>query len=151
MNVLRAALVSLLVVLDAHTPSLQTRAEELPDIDTKFVFKLAHYVENGKLGLAADVATTSLYPCAGFGIRFRQYQSGDTITVAIGGFIRPNPCFQTSSEAASKVFIGPVMQGQSVLRISYRGQSDLYALSLTARSFALKRIRSGFTEMYSYQ
>lgn len=123
----------------------------MPELDTRFVFKLAHYVEDGKLGLAADVVSTSLYPCEGFGIRFRQYQSGDTITVAIGGLVRPNPCFQTSSEAESKVFIGPLFPGQAFLRISYRGKSDLYELRLTARGFALRRIRSEFTEMHSYQ
>lgn len=135
----------LLMVAGSFFPPLHSQS--FGDIDTKFVFNVMHFSENNNLGLAADVSTTETYPCAGFRITLSQSRVQDTITVSIGGLVRPNPCFQTQSEATGKLFIGPLQQGQYVLRVYYRGQSDLYKLTLGATQFTLQPIQNEFTEL----
>ena len=74
----------------------------------------------------------------------------DTITVIIGGLIRPNPCFQAESEATGKLFIGPLQSGDYILKIYYRGASDLYALAMSEYTFTVKPIQTEFTEVRGY-
>mgnify|MGYP001591532933 CR=1 FL=1 len=124
-----------------------THSQSFGNLETRFVFKLLQFSEGDNLGLAADVSTTSTYPCAGFGIQFRQFRSADTITVYIGGLIRPNPCFQTNDNAASKMFIGPMRLGKYVLRIYYRGVSDLYSLNIGRNRFVIAPLHIEFTEI----
>jgi hypothetical protein len=116
-------------------------------LDTKFVFRLLLFSEGDRLGLSADVTSTSTYPCAGFGIKVQQLTHADTITIHVGGMLRPNPCFQTSEVATGKFFIGPLSMGKYVLKIYYRGVSDVYSLNVERSRFALAPLRTEFTEM----
>ena len=139
-----------LCVMFASFSTPHAFSQSFGNIDTKFVFKLLYFSEGNQLGLSADVSTTTTYPCAGFGIKLSQSRKQDTITVAIGGLIRPNPCFQTDSEATGKLFIGPLQAGNYILKIYYRGTSDIYILTINQFNFSLKPIQNEFTEIGRY-
>jgi hypothetical protein len=140
----------MLFVMAASFSTPQALSQSFGNIDTKFIFKLLYFSEGNQLGLAAHVSTTATYPCAGFGIKLTQLRMQDTITVIIGGLIRPNPCFQTESEATGKLFIGPLRSGDYILKIYYRGTSDLYRLTINQFTFSLKSIHIQFTEIGEY-
>jgi hypothetical protein len=118
-------------------------------LDTKFLFRLSLFTEGERLGLSADVTTTSTYPCVGFGIQVRQVLKADTIAISIGGMIRPNPCLQASDIASTKMFIGPLINSTYVLRISYRGTEDMYLLAVRKGQYSITPLYTTFTEIES--
>lgn len=115
--------------------------------DTRFVFRLLLFAEGNRLGLAADVSSTATYPCAGFGIKLQQFTNADTITIRVGGVLRPNPCFQAHDVATSKLFVGPLRSGRHILRISYRGAEDLYVLIMQENRYTISALKNDFTEI----
>lgn len=124
-----------------------TCAQSFGNLDTKFVLRVHLFAEGNLLGLAADVSSTTVYPCLGFGIRFSQRITGDTVSLTIGGLVRPTRCHQALDVASGKVFIGPLVTGKYVLRISYREREDLYLVSVRSGQYSIIPRNNTFTEI----
>lgn len=113
--------------------------------DTNFIIALSHNdAEPG--GIVAEITTTATYPCEGYRIQTRLTQNMDTLTVHIGGLIRPSPCFHTSGNAETKILLGN-FHSEILLRISYRGESDMYKITIDNNTFIILPMKKEFTEV----
>lgn len=117
-------------------------------IDTYFTIVLSPTSEPA--GVVANITTTATYPCEGYRIQTRVTQEYDTMTVHIGGLIRPAPCFATSSTATGSAYLGNIEGGTYFLKISYRGKSDLYKFISSANSFRVVPLHVDFTELQGF-
>ena len=118
-----------------------------PPLDTRFNIVLTQSSEPE--GVLATLTTTATYPCEGYQLKTRVVRLDDTLTVYVNGLIRPTPCFQTSSNATGTVYLEGISRGVYFLRISYRGESDIYKLIVDDKSFGVISLRSDFTELRS--
>ncbi len=115
-------------------------------LDTHFDIVLS-YNQAEPSGIVAAITTITSYACEGYLIQTRVLQNLDTVTIHIGGMIRPTPCFTAFSSATGTAFIGNLCNGIRYLKIQSRGENDLYKLSFEQRSVDITRIRSRFTEL----
>ncbi len=113
------------------------------DTDTDIIISVKRSTVE-PVGLMAAFVTTRIYPCEGYTMRGKVSHERDTITVAIEGLVRPNPCI-SSGYAAGSCFIGNKAGGTYILRFMYRGIADLYRLSFVNRQHHLTPIRTSFT------
>jgi hypothetical protein len=116
-------------------------------IDTWFNVVLTKNTE--PKGVLAACATAATDPCEGYRLQTRLTRSGDTLIVFINGLIRPAPCIQSSNNATGDVFLGDISPGTHHLRITYRGQSDMYEIIAGDKWFGVIALRSDFTELRS--
>jgi hypothetical protein len=141
----RAALIWLVIVFAC--PPLAAFAQSPGERDTGFLLTLQRNPDPPP-GLVLSLVTTSSYPCEGYTIRSRVWSHLDTMFVDVLGLGRPTPCFQTSSEATGNAFLGNLQAASFVLRISYRGDADLYRIILPKNGpMSGVRIRATFTRL----
>jgi hypothetical protein len=121
-------------------------AQSYGELDTGF--KVALKVRTAQPpGLEASVVSTTTYPCAGYTIRGSAWSSRDTIVMAIHGMGRPSPCVSLASEATGTLFLGEPRYPTTILRITYRGVTDLHMLSIAKGRVTAAPIRSRFTRV----
>jgi hypothetical protein len=121
-------------------------AQSYGELDTGF--KLALKVRTAQpAGLEASIVSTTTYPCAGYTIRGSAWSSRDTIILAIHGMGRPSPCVPLASEATGTLYLGEPRYPATILRITYRGQTDLHMLSIVKGRVSAAPIRSRFTRV----
>jgi len=121
-------------------------AQSYGDRDTGFKVALKRRTAQ-PAGLEASIVSTTTYPCAGYTIRGSAWSSKDTIVLAIHGLLRPAPCVPLASEAAGTVYLGDLRYPVSVLRITYRGETDLHRISAAGGRVTSTPIRSRFTRV----
>jgi hypothetical protein len=115
-------------------------------LDTKFEIVLTRRTEFPP-GLEAQVVTTERYPCAGYTIRTAVSWRLDTLTIHVGGFVRPSPCLADMSRATGTAYLGDIGEGTYVLGIRYRGHQDLHRLSIEDDAKTIEPIENSFTEL----
>jgi hypothetical protein len=146
----RFAILTVAAVLLAATflvlATADSRAQSYGERDTGFKIILKHRSVQ-PVGLEASIVSTATYPCAGCGIRGSAWASGDTIVLVIHGMVRPSPCVSLPSEAAGTVYLGELPRPTSVLRITYRGDTDLHRISRSGGRVTISPIRSRFTRL----
>ena len=113
-------------------------------LDTGFEISIRHRAEFPP-GFEATIVTSGTYPCAGYSIRSAVSWRLDTLTVHIGGFVRPSPCFSSMSRATGTTYLGNIGEGTYILCISYRGHRDLYRISIKPADFVIDAIDRSFT------
>ena len=96
-------------------------------------------------GFDAEIVTTSYYPCAGYQMRPTVSWNRDTISIEIGGFVRPSPCFKMMSQATGTAYLRDIGDGKYFLRIRYRGDADLYWLRVANAAVAFDPVAATFT------
>ena len=127
--------------------SLPTFSQSAGELDTRFVITLSRTDQSTEpAGVVAELTTSAVYPCEAYQIQTRVAQSTDTLTVYIGGMIRPGGCFAAFSNATGTAFLGDVL-GIYYLRIWYRGVEDLYRVNFRKHSFLIQPLENEFTEL----
>jgi hypothetical protein len=101
--------------------------QDFGDRDTDFAITVSE-LENTPFGFAADLETGATYPCAGYRIRSSVTRQADTLTLWIGGFVRPSPCYPLAGSATGTVYLGTLREGSRIFRIRYRNEEDLYEI-----------------------
>ena len=124
----------------------QAHSQEVGARDTGFNVTLVRRTEFPP-GFEAGITTTSYYPCAGYRMRPTVTWNSDTVSIDIGGFVRPSPCFETMSRATGNVYLGDIADGKYLMRLRYRGDADLYKLKVRNGQIAIDPIISKFTEL----
>jgi hypothetical protein len=116
-------LIALMLLL--LTPVVQSQESSPGQLDTKFRIEIIQRSEFPP-GLDAEVTTTSVYPCAGYRLGCSTVWNRDTLNIHIGGLVRPTPCIQGMSRATGSTYLGNIGSGSYILRLRYRGETDLY-------------------------
>jgi hypothetical protein len=98
-------------------------------------------------GLNATIETMEVYPCAGYRIRSGLAWKSDTLTLSIGGFVRPSPCVPLPSTAVGETYLGDIADGIYYFRVEYRGETDLYRIVLKDDAAIITTISSTFTRI----
>jgi len=127
-------------LLLAIIPALQ---EKVP-LDTGFTILLLERSEYPP-GIEAEIQTTSTYPCAGFRVQSEIIWYLDTVTIALGGLVRPSPCFSGMERATGNIYLGNLGKGTFILRVRYRGHEDLHLLHKTKAGIEMKPRIDAFT------
>ena len=123
-----------------------TFAQSYGELDTSF--KIALKIRTAQpAGLEASIVSTTTYPCAGYTIRGSSWSSRDTIILAVHGMGRPSPCVSLPSEATGTLYLGEIRYPTTILRVMYRGQSDLHRLTIAQGRVTATPIRSRFTRV----
>ena len=123
-----------------------TFAQSYGELDTSF--KIALKIRTAQpAGLEASIVSTTTYPCAGYTIRGSSWSSRDTIILAVHGMGRPSPCVSLPSEATGTLYLGEIRYPTTILRVMYRGQSDLHRLTIAQGRVTAAPIRSRFTRV----
>jgi hypothetical protein len=137
----RAGLIALLICAASSA-----FAQSYGELDTSF--KIALKVRTAQpAGLEASIVSTTTYPCAGYSIRGSSWSSRDTIILAVHGMGRPSPCVSLPSEATGTLYLGEIHYPTTILRITYRGQTDLHRLTFAQGRVTTAPIRSRFTRV----
>ena len=118
------------------------------DRETDFVITLSPV--STPHGIAATIVTTNLYPCAGYRLRTYVTREMDTITVNLNGMVRPVPCIQGGEAATGNVFLGDLADGVLLLRITYRGETDLHRISIRKNHAKAIDPRARFTRIRGF-
>lgn len=122
------------------------RGQDPGEIDTGFRIRLGNQ-DRPVPGVIAEVTTTASYPCAGYGLRLSVRSHQDTVTLAIAGMVRPSPCIQSMDPATGAAYVFAPGERTVTLKISYRGESDLYRCTLTASGIRFTPLRARFTDI----
>ncbi len=123
-------------------------AQTTGSIDTDFDIVLAP-VPTGN-GILASLETTSLYPCAGYGIRSTVTWENDTISIHIYGMVQPSPCIQSGDAATGTAYLGDPGPGNYILRIFYRDEVDLHKVAFVPGEATTKPVRDHFSRVQGY-
>jgi hypothetical protein len=140
--VIRALLLTIALPFFAAIPELT--AQDYGKRDTDFTITI-HERDEFPPGFDADLESSAIYPCTGYDIRAGISWNRDTLTIDIGGFRAPAPCITLSAPATGTVYLGDIGPGTYVLRIRYRGDSDLHRVKLTGESAQIRAIANEFT------
>lgn len=138
----RIILVAVLFLLAA-----ETRGQTPGEIDTGFQVLLRRQ-EHPVPVIVAQITTTTLYPCAGYGLRLSVRNDGDTVTLAVTGMVRPSPCLQSMDPATGTAYLFPPGERDVILRILYREQSDFYRCGVTGAGVRVTALRARFTNVF---
>jgi len=134
------------ILLFMMLAALSTFAQSYGELDTGF--KIALKIRTAQpAGLEASVVSTTTYPCAGYTIRGSSWSSRDTLILAVHGMGRPSPCVSLPSEATGTLYLGEIRYPTTILRVTYRGQSDLHRLTIAQGRVTATPIRSRFTRV----
>ena len=121
-------------------------AQSYGELDTSF--KIALKVRTAQpTGLEASIVSTTTYPCAGYTIRGSSWSSRDTLILAVHGMGRPSPCVSLPSEATGTLYLGEIRYPTTILKVTYRGQTDIHRLTIAQGRVTATPIRSRFTRV----
>jgi hypothetical protein len=115
------------------------------NLDTHFAIALSR--TNEPNGIVADITTTSTYPCEGYRIQTRMTREYDTLTVHIGGVVRPTPCLSMFGAASGTAYLGNSLRGTYFLKVRYRASNDLYKLIISDKSIFAVPLHAEFTDI----
>ncbi|MDH4070596.1 MAG: hypothetical protein OEV30_09235 [Ignavibacteria bacterium] len=115
--------------------------------DTDFTVTLTGRTEFPP-GIDAFIRTTEQYPCTGYRIRAGVSWESDTLTIAIGGFVRPSPCVPLSAEATGSLYLGDIGSGSYILRIRYRSDTELHRLLINEKDVRVESGPNSFTRLF---
>lgn len=136
---LTGILAALCLLVAARSP-----AQHQGERDTGFQLSLSQRYER-PVGLEASIRTTATYPCEGYQLQMSTELGDDTISVTILGMRRPSPCVPLPAEATGRVYLGTPRSPSPVLRITYRGETDLHVLSISNGKVSARPLRNRFT------
>ena len=125
------------------------RAQGEGESDTGFELSLLRRTE-APPGTDLFIRTTAIYPCAGYRVLASLTRRGDTIAVDIRGLQRPSPCFASADAAEGSVFIGSFGGGSYLLRLRYRGRTDLHRIAFTTTRVRTSPLHATFTTLKGY-
>lgn len=108
-------------------PQAAAHGQSYGRLDTSFELSLTARQES-PLGTELAIATTTVYPCAGYQLASSVRWNRDTLTVAVLGLRRPSPCVPMSSIATASLFLGDLGDTTVVLCFTYRGNEDRYRI-----------------------
>lgn len=114
--------------------------------DTDFVFTLVKRTEFPS-GIDVHIRTTRLYPCTGYLLQTGVSRTSDTLTISLGGLLRPSPCVPMSAEATASFYLGNISDGSYILRIRYRSDEDIHRMIVTG---GIPIVRSGPTPFTTF-
>jgi len=135
----------LLIVSGTCLPS-DSSSQDFGRLDTGFEIFVTKRAEFPP-GFEAELVTTETYPCIGYVIRSGVSWRIDTLTIHIGGFVRPSPCVSSMSLATGTTYLGNIGEGMYIFRINYRGQRDLHRVSITSNGVIVEAIENSFTNI----
>jgi len=121
-------------------------AQSYGERDTGFLVTLQE-VSDPEPGILVKLVSTTGYPCEGYTILSTVRYDEDTVTVEVHGMLQPTPCFQTDSEATGTTLFGNPAHPRFVFRLTYRGDTDLYRITLLKRTITAEPIRVAFTKL----
>ena len=139
---------SIVLIFFLNILPYRTQGQDATPRDTGFKITLSRRAEFPP-GFDAEIVTTSYYPCEGYRMRPTVSWNRDTISIDIGGFVRPSPCFKTMSQATGTAYLRDIGDGRYFLRIRYRGDENLYRLGVADGEIAFEPIVATFTELIS--
>jgi hypothetical protein len=128
--------------------SWSATAQDYGNLDTEFRIVIGHS-EDFPPGFTAEITTTNSYPCVGYEIRSGVSWHLDTLSISIGGFLRPSPCYESMTPATGSLYMGDIGPGEYVLRIRYRGATDLHQLTVAEGYVAASKLDASFTRITS--
>lgn len=96
-------------------------------------------------GFDALLETKKQYPCTGYRILAGVSWNSDTLTIAIGGLVRPSPCVPMPAEATGSLYLGDIGSGSYILRIRYRSETETHRLHIQHRDVRVESGPSSFT------
>lgn len=140
-------LVLAVLILLSALISLPARSQVVLTENPQFILSLSQFTTGSRTALSVEVKTTFEYPCKGFGIDLNQLRREDTISVIIGGVVRPNPCLQINSEATGTMLLSPLENGVYVLRVQHKIWSDVFQLTIESDRFNVVPITATFTNV----
>jgi len=121
-------------------------AQTYGELDTGFEISLSRRTEIPP-GIQATILTTNTYPCEGYSIRSQVTWQKDTINIRILGFVRPTPCFSTSSEATGTAYLSNPGNGSYIVRLLYRGEEDMHLLFIRENKITIIPMRDEFSKL----
>lgn len=127
----------------------KARAQGEGEADTGFELSLLQRTE-APPGTDLFIRTTAVYPCAGYRVLASPTRKGDTIAVDIGGLQRPAPCIASADVAEGSVFLGSFGGGTYILRLRYRGRTDLHRIVFTTTRVRTSPLHATFTTLKGY-
>ena len=137
-SLLAAALVLVLV------PLAPAQGQSYGNLDTSFELSL-NARQDPPLGIELAIATTTVYPCAGYQLSSSVRWNRDTLTVAVLGLRRPSPCVPLSSIASARLFLGDLGDTTVVLCFTYRGNEDRYRMTFSGGEIRVVPLVRRFT------
>ena len=146
---MRPVIVLMVAVMALCVAAPDLMAQSFGERDTGFKIALSYRTEP-PAGIQAEIVTTSTYPCEGYTIRSQVTWDRDTVNINIVNFIRPSPCLQLGGEAQGTAFLGNLRDATYVIRVYYRGDSDLHRVTFWRRRITTSPIRNDFTQLASY-
>jgi hypothetical protein len=139
-------LIGVLCVL--HGCGIFDTDSELAPIEGEISFSVkegyADYLEIAEPKIFLSLSTEKIYPCCNWSIVSKIVFQRDVISVELLGIYIPDICLTALGPATSKSFLG-LVEGQYVLKFSYRSVTDIYDLVLSDSSIAIKEIASTLT------
>ena len=140
--------ISTVLIFFLNALPYQLHGQDAGPRDTGFKITLSRRAEFPP-GFDAELVTTSYYPCEGYRMRPTVSWDKDTISIDIGGFVRPSPCFKTMSQATGTAYLRDIGDGRYLLRIRYRGDENLYRLRVAHGAIRFEPVIATFTELIS--
>ena len=116
--------------------------------DTDFRIVLTHSDSDPSL-IVALVTTTATYPCFGYRLQTRVAQSHDTLTISIGGLVRPSSCFHAFDIARGDANLGSLSPGKYMLCVAYRNVVDHFEIRVAQKRILIQPIKHDFSEVTS--
>jgi hypothetical protein len=114
--------------------------------DTDFTIVLDEH-DSFPPGVEARLTTTRECPCTGYRIQAGLSWRSDTLTLSLGGLVRPSPCYAIPDVAIGRLHLGDIGDGTYVIRVKYRNEEDLHRLIISNRRASVVPLAATFTRV----